>query len=75
MEGLSRVWIAVSPKIGPVDETAVVEAVLVAIHKGGPGGRLMANRLREAKTLSVMRREPFQSPAAKVMPLFVMRES
>ena len=75
VEGLSRVRIAVSPKIGPVDETAVVEAVLVAISKGGPGGRLMANRLREAKTLSVMRREPFQSPAAKVMPLFVMRES
>jgi len=72
---LSRVRIAVSPQVGPVDDGAVVEAVLGAIHKGGSGGRLMANRLREAKTLSVMRREPFQTPAAKVMPLFVIRES
>ncbi len=75
VDGLSRVRIAVSPQVGPVDDGAVVEAVLGAIHKGGSGGRLMANRLREAKTLSVMRREPFQTPAAKVMPLFVIRES
>lgn len=75
VEGLSRVRIAVSPRVGPVDEGAVVEALLSAIHAGGAGGRLMANRLREAKTLSVMRCEPFQTPAAKVMPLFVIRES
>jgi hypothetical protein len=72
--GLPRVRILVSPSRGPIDESLILRIVLEAIHAAGAGGRLMSAQLRDAGTFAVLRREPYQTAAAKVMPLFVIRE-
>jgi phenylacetate-coenzyme A ligase PaaK-like adenylate-forming protein len=70
--GLSQVSILVSPRVGEVDEAAVVATVLETLessHEGG-GGETMAKMWRQAGTLRVVRREPFETRSSKVMPLF-----
>lgn len=74
LNGLPRVRILVSPSRGHIEESLIVSTVLGAIYAAGPGGKLMATQLQEAGTFGVLRREPFQTAAAKVMPLFVIRE-
>jgi hypothetical protein len=72
-DGLPRVSILVSPRIGPVDEDAVVEAVLSSLGSGPPYTRMMANVWRGGGTLRVERREPLATGAAKVLPLHIVR--
>jgi hypothetical protein len=73
-DGLPAVRIVVSPRIGGVDESTVVATVLDAIRANGAGGRLMAEQLAQAGSLTVLRREPFRSPIGKMLPLFVIRK-
>lgn len=71
INGLPRVSILVSPRLGPLDEAEILHTVLDAFSRLGPGGRLMAGQLEQARALRVQRREPLLTPAAKVLPLFV----
>ena len=74
-DGLTRVSIVVSPRVGAVDEDAIVALVLESLqssHAGG-GGALMAEQWRQSNTLRVVRREPYETRTAKVMPLHVLR--
>jgi hypothetical protein len=73
-DGLPVVRIVVSPRIGALDESAVVAAVLAAIRATGAGGRLTAGQLAQARSLTLMRREPFRSAVGKMLPLFVIRK-
>jgi len=70
--GLPRVSIVVSPRLGPLDEARVIGAALAALGRGNAGNRLMAGQLDQARTLRVLRREPFLTPAAKVLPFYVV---
>ncbi|HLF72023.1 MAG TPA: hypothetical protein VI759_07720 [Dehalococcoidia bacterium] len=70
--GLSQVSIVVSPRVGEIDEAAVIATVLETLessHATG-GGATMAKMWRQAGTLRVVRREPFETRSSKVMPLF-----
>lgn len=74
--GLSKVSLLVSPRVGVVDEGGVVAAVLESL--GSPpratgGHRLMADYWKGADTLRVVRREPYTTAAAKILPLHVIR--
>ncbi|HXJ84786.1 MAG TPA: hypothetical protein VMS64_39610 [Candidatus Methylomirabilis sp.] len=74
--GLSRISLVVSPRVGTVDESQVVDTVLQAL--GSPpratGGHwLMAEYWRGANALRVVRREPYVTAAAKILPLHVIR--
>jgi hypothetical protein len=74
--GLSRVSLVVSPRVGALDEPRVVSAVLELLGSpprttGGHG--LMADYWRGARTLRVVRREPYATAAAKILPLHVIR--
>jgi hypothetical protein len=74
-EGLPRVSIVVSPRVGPVDEKAVIAATLENLKINHPaGGELMTEQWRQANTLRVVRREPYEARAQKVPPLFVLQE-
>ena len=70
-DGLPRVSIVVSPRIGPVDETAVFEAVIESVGFAD-WSRRMADTWREAGTLRVMRREPYTTGSGKILPLHVL---
>jgi hypothetical protein len=69
--GLPGVQIVVSPRVGELHEQTVITTFLNAVREGGAGGRLMAEQLAQARTLTVVRREPFRSPIGKMLPLCV----
>ncbi len=72
---LPKVSIIVSPKVGPVDDQAVVREVLERIG-AYPGCKyMMADLWRDGRTLRVMRREPFVTGAAKILPLHLLRKT
>jgi hypothetical protein len=70
-EGIGRVRLLVSPRVGHVDEAAVAAAVLDALRSDGLGDRMMADVWRNARTIEVVRREPYVTSANKVLPLVV----
>ena len=70
-DGLTRVSIVVSPRVGTVDETAVVEAVIESVGFAD-WSRRMADTWRQAGTLRVQRREPYSTAAGKILPLHVL---
>ena len=69
-EGLSRISIVASPRLGPLDEAAVLATVFEVLGQA-PGGRMMTDHWRQGQTLRVVRREPYVTSTAKVLPLRV----
>lgn len=73
VRGLPRVHLVVSPRVGSLDESQVVACLLQALGTG-PGYRgMMAGVWRQAETLRVVRREPYATPSAKILPLHILR--
>ena len=73
-DGVPKVKIIVSPRNGPIDEDAVIKAVLSAVGFAG-WSRRMADTWQHARTLRVERREPYSTAAAKLLPLHVLAAS
>jgi hypothetical protein len=70
-DGITRVSVLVSPRLGAVDEAAVVDAVLR--HLGfADWSRRQADLWRQNRTLRVQRREPYATRAGKILPLHVL---
>jgi hypothetical protein len=72
-DGLPRVAIVVSPRVGDIDEEGLVTAVLDGIRQGPAYQRMMAELWRDGETLSVVRREPHSTHSAKILPLHLLR--
>lgn len=73
---LPTVEIVVSPAVGPVDEHAIRALVVETLGFASAGSRMMAERWRDAGTLRVVRREPYNTAVAmKVQPLHVMKRA
>ncbi len=70
--GLPKVSLVVSPRVGEIDQGKVASTALQFLSFRDAGNRLMANLWSEAKTLRVVRREPFASSSSKVLPLHVL---
>lgn len=73
IDGLTRVSIVVSPRVGGVDARAVAAAVLDALGARSAPDRMMASFWRDGDTLRVMRREPFMTRSGKVLTLHVAK--
>jgi hypothetical protein len=72
-EGLPRVRLVVSPRVGDLDERAVVARVVDFLnHLPGAGGAF-GERWRDGQTLSIVRREPYATSASKVLALHTMK--
>jgi hypothetical protein len=73
--GLSKVSLVVSPRVGAVDEAQVINAALEVLGSA-PGSTgadtMMAGYWRDAQTLRVVRREPYATSVAKILPLHVI---
>lgn len=77
-DGLAKVSLLISPRVGAMDEALVVSTILQILGKATPGRdgvsghRLMADYWRDAHTLRVIRREPYATTGAKILPLHVI---
>lgn len=72
-DGLPKVDLLVSPRVGPVDEEAVLATVLGFLDDTQGGQTRRAEPWRQARTVAVVRREPIATAASKVLALHVMR--
>jgi len=70
--GVSRVLLVVSPRVGALDEAAVVATALRELATDA-GTRMMASHWERVRTLRVVRREPYVTAAAKIQPLHIER--
>ena len=70
--GLPKVNIVVSPRVGDVDENTVVTTVFQALQPY-PGGDIMSDQWLQGNTLRVVRREPYTTASAKILPLHILR--
>ena len=70
--GTPMVSLLVSPSVGPLSADEVTAAVYRALA-AVPGGGLMTDVWRDAGTLRVVRREPIETGAMKLLPLHVLR--
>lgn len=71
--GLPKVDLLVSPRLGCIDEDAVLSTALAFID-AAPGIQTeRADRWRQGNTLSVVRGQPLATAASKVMALHVVR--
>jgi hypothetical protein len=69
--GIPRVTIVVSPGVGAVNESAVIDAVLEQMSFAD-WSRRQAVSWRQNQTLRVRRQEPFSTTAGKILPLHVL---
>ena len=71
--GLPRVSLVVSPRVGEVDADRLIATTLEALTRDA--GSVMVRHWRDAHTLRVVRREPYATAAAKILPLHVIRSA
>lgn len=73
VNGLPKVRIVASPRLGPLDTQAVLATALNELDAPSGGAYGMGQRWRAAGTLSLERREPYTTGASKVLALHVLR--
>lgn len=73
VDGLTKVSLLVSPGVGEVDEAAVLEAALDGLATGPQHRSIMTSVWQGANTVRIVRREPYATTAAKILPLHVRR--
>jgi hypothetical protein len=71
-DGRTRILVVASPALGPLDERTAIRVVLDTLA-AYPGGSAMTEHWRQAETLKLVRREPYQTASAKVLPLHLQR--
>jgi hypothetical protein len=74
-DGLPKVTILVSPRVGALDEAEVVRVALETLGAGERPARMMAGIWSTADTLRVARREPYTTSAGKALPLHILERS
>jgi len=73
-DGLPKISIIISPRVGTVDEQTVIGAVLGRLASY-PGCKPMMTKLwKDGQTLRVIRREPLATGAAKILPLHILQK-
>jgi hypothetical protein len=70
--GLPRVRLFVSPRVGVVDDRAILEQALGGLGEGPGYRQMMAGIWRDGVTLTVERSEPFHTATAKIPALHVL---
>ena len=73
VDGLPRVSIVISPRVGAVDEQRVVDSIVRFLSARNAGHRMMAQVLKDGASLGVLRREPYVTSAFKIQPLHILR--
>ena len=74
LDGLPRVAVIASPRLGPLDDAEVVAAVIDHLDTAPGGSGDYGQRWREAGTLHVTRREPYATGASKILALHALKQ-
>jgi hypothetical protein len=74
-QGISRLRLLVHPRLGPLDDRAVVETFLTAIGAGAGPQRITGLVWREADVIDVQRRPPLATAAGKIFHLHLKSHS
>jgi hypothetical protein len=72
-EGLPKVHLVVSPRVGKLNERDVVASVIDFLNNLPGAGGAFGERWRDGQTLSIVRREPYTTSASKVLALHTMK--
>lgn len=67
--GLPVVGVRVHPRVGPVDESLLVETVLSALAGSQMAGAMMVESWRAGKVVRVLREEPVANASSKILAL------
>jgi hypothetical protein len=73
--GLTRIVVIVSPRVGMIDESAVIETILGVLRDGSLGTAVGAALVSAAGTLRVRRAEPIVTARGKLLPLHLARRT
>ena len=71
--GLTELVLRVHPRIGPVDETALRNALLADLERGDTIDRHVAQVWRRLETIRISREPPLATPAGKIYPFRIAR--
>ena len=69
---VTRLDLVVSPRVGEVDEKAIVRTVLEQLGSGSRGNHMMAAHWAQGETLRLVRAHPFTTSEGKIPPLKVL---
>ena len=72
-EGVTRVAVVISPRVGPVDDEEAIRLVLEMLSRGAAHRRMMTSLWTDAGALEVERREPHVTEAGKLPALHARR--
>jgi hypothetical protein len=72
-KGFTRLSLLVSPKVGAIDEEAMIQVVLEGLRQSSIAADLARAIWRQAKTLQVKRMEPIWTTRGKLIPLYLER--
>lgn len=73
--GFTRLTVVVSPRVGELDESAVVETVLASLGEASHAGDISRAIWGQAGSLRVRRAEPTWTTRGKLMPLHLERRT
>jgi hypothetical protein len=71
--GLPKVSLVVSPRVGPVDEDAAINAVVGFLNHVPGASDNYGEQWRQGGTLRLIRREPYATGASKILALHVTK--
>jgi hypothetical protein len=71
-DGLPRVGVVVSPRVGTVDESEILETTLRFLRGRGQPQEMMTDVWQAGGTVRVIRREPYTTGAHKLLPLHLL---
>jgi len=72
IDGLPRVSLVISPRVGAVDSIRVVDTIVDFLSAPNAGHRLMAYVLKNGAGLGIVRREPYVTSSFKIQPLHIL---
>jgi hypothetical protein len=72
-QGHTRLSIIVSPEVGEIDDSALIQTVLTELSKGKDTQRMMTEMWSQAKLLRVRRQRPFVTATGKLLPLHIQK--
>jgi hypothetical protein len=71
--GLPVVQLVISPRLGPLQDEAVVNVAIAYLNVAQGGGGIYGERWRDARALRVVRQEPYTTSASKVLALHTIK--
>ena len=72
-DGITRMALRVSPEVGQVDETAIVDLLYACVRDSGGGGPIFSDVWREGNSIRVVREKPFATRAGKIFAFHTLR--